>query len=230
MPASCIAQGTPEAIRRDPAVIKAYLGGGRSSTRGRARAGGGRATMALLRCSALAAGYGGAPVLSGVDLDVNSGELVAMLGANGAGKSTLMRALSGLLRPVDGQILFAGTRGRALRGASDRGARARARARRPAGVPRAVGERQYPPRRVYAHAISRRDGSRRDARALSVIERRKHNRAGLLSGGEQQMLAIARGLIAKPKVLLLDEPSLGLAPAMINDLFARARRLCATRA
>jgi len=141
-----------------------------------------------------------------------------VLGANGAGKSTLMRALSGLLRPVGGTILFAGADVSSLA------------AHRIAGrglvlVPE--GRQVFPELSVTDNvrlgAYSRSDFDPAEVDAMLArfpsIERRRKSRAGLLSGGEQQMLAIARGLIAKPKVLLLDEPSLGLAPALINELF-----------
>jgi ABC-type branched-subunit amino acid transport system ATPase component/ABC-type branched-subunit amino acid transport system permease subunit len=212
-----LAHGRPEAVRNDKAVIDAYLGGAQFETRPRAP-GWHPAGDAILSVERLTAGYGAATVLKGVGLTLDSGELVAVLGANGAGKSTLMRALSGLLRPVDGTILFAG---------SEIGTFA---AHRIAGrglvlVPE--GRQVFPELsvvdnvRLGAYARADFDPAEVDAMLARFpsIERRKHNRAGLLSGGEQQMLAIARGLIAKPKVLLLDEPSLGLAPALINELF-----------
>ena len=213
----CIAQGSVESIRRDPNVIKAYLGEGHFQPRPRApdwiapRDG-------ALTVSALAAGYSGAPVLRGVSLEVNSGELVAMLGANGAGKSTLMRSLSGLLRPVAGHIVLLG------REVSTFSAHEVARS---GLVLVPEGRQVFPELSVEANirlgAHTRKDYQPAEVDAMlkrfPMIERRRGNRAGLLSGGEQQMLAIARGLMAKPKVLLLDEPSLGLAPAIINDLF-----------
>jgi ABC-type branched-subunit amino acid transport system ATPase component len=143
---------------------------------------------------------------------------VAVLGANGAGKSTLMRALSGLLRPVGGTNLFAGRDVAAF--AAHRVARA--------GLVRVPEGRQVFPElsvidNVRLGAYARPDLARDEVDAMLArfpsIERRRRQRAGLLSGGEQQMLAIARGLIARPTVLLLDEPSLGLAPALINELF-----------
>ena len=213
----CIAQGSPESVRADPNVIKAYLGEGDFQPRPRApdwvAPRDGRLTV-----SALASGYGGAPVLRGVSLQVNSGELVAMLGANGAGKSTLMRSLSGLLRPVAGQILLLGREV------------ARFSAHQVAGAGLVLvpeGRQVFPELSVEDNirlgAHTRRDYQPAEVEAMlrrfPMIERRRGRRAGLLSGGEQQMLAIARGLMARPKVLLLDEPSLGLAPAIINELF-----------
>jgi len=212
-----LAHGRPEAIRNDPAVIDAYLGGAKCDARPRAP-GWQPARDAILAAKRLTAGYGAASVVKGVELQLDSGELVAVLGANGAGKSTLMRALSGLLRPVDGSILFVGKEINQFA------------AHRIAGqglvlVPE--GRQVFPELpvidniRLGAYARTDFDPSEVDAllARFPSIERRKRNRAGLLSGGEQQMLAIARGLIAKPRVLLLDEPSLGLAPALVNELF-----------
>ena len=212
-----LTHGRPEVVRNDKSVIAAYLGGTQFAARPRA-AGWQPTGQAMLSVQRLTAGYGAAPVLKQVDLKLDSGELVAVLGANGAGKSTLMRSLSGLLRPVEGEILFAG---------SEVGNLA---AHRIAGkglvlVPE--GRQVFPELSVIDNvrlgAYSRADCPAEEVDAMlarfPTIERRKHNRAGLLSGGEQQMLAIARGLIAKPKVLLLDEPSLGLAPALIGELF-----------
>jgi branched-chain amino acid transport system ATP-binding protein len=212
-----LAAGGPEAIRNDKSVINAYLGGTQYDARPRA-AGWQAAGDRILSVGKLTAGYGAAKVLQGIDLVLDSGELVAVLGANGAGKSTLMGALSGLLRPVGGSILFAGNEVAtfaAHRIASE-------------GLVLVPEGRQVFPEltvidNVRMGAFGRRDFDPAEVEAMLArfpsIERRKHNRAGLLSGGEQQMLAIARGLIAKPKILLLDEPSLGLAPALIGELF-----------
>ena len=213
----CIEHGPPESVRRDPGVIKAYLGEGHFQPRPRAPDWVAPHDGALT-VSALAAGYGGAPVLRGVRLQVNSRELVAMLRANGAGKSTLMRSLSGLLRPVAGQILLLGREV------------ARFSAHEVAGAALVLvpeGQQVFSELSVEGNirlgARTREDYQPAEVDAIlkrfPMIERRRGNRAGLLSGGEQQMLAIARGLMAKPKVLLLDEPSLGLAPAIINNLF-----------
>ena len=213
----CLAHGRPEAVRNDPQVIDAYLGGAQLGTHPRAP--GWQPTRdAILSVKQLRAGYGAATVLKGVDLELHSGELVAVLGANGAGKSTLMRALSGLLRPVGGSVLFVGKDVHEFT------------AHRIAGVGLVLvpeGRQVFPELSVIDNvrlgAYARTDFGPSEVDAMLArfpsIERRKRNRAGLLSGGEQQMLAIARGLIAKPKVLLLDEPSLGLAPALVSELF-----------
>jgi ABC-type branched-subunit amino acid transport system ATPase component len=167
----------------------------------------------------LSAGYGAVPVLGGITLEVRQGELVALLGANGAGKSTIMRALSGLLRPVSGTIRLAG----------DRIERLEAHTIAAAGLALVPEGRQVFPEltvddnlRLGAHARNVAHAEA-DLEAMLVrfprLRERLHARAGLLSGGEQQMLALARGLMARPRVLLLDEPSLGLAPAIIDELF-----------
>jgi branched-chain amino acid transport system ATP-binding protein len=212
-----IAAGAPAAVRLDPAVRRAYLGDAELRARPRATPlAGGEPVLAVER---LGAGYGPIPVLEDVGLTVGRGELVAVLGANGAGKSTLMRALSGLLRPVAGSIRLLGNELGALP--------AHAIARRGlALVPE--GRQVFPHLSVLDNlrlgALRRRDfDPAAELPALlarfPALQARLHGPAGLLSGGEQQMLAIARGLIAKPAILLLDEPSLGLAPGLINTLF-----------
>ncbi len=213
----CLAEGRPEAVRNDPSVIAAYLGGGEFETRPRA-AGWHPVGAARLEVRDLAAGYGAANVLTDVALALSGGEIVAVLGANGAGKSTLMKSLSGLLRPVQGSILLDGTHV---------GTRAAHQVAAAGLVLVPEGRQVFPELSVLDNvrlgAYARRDVDRAEATEMVArfpsIERRKFNRAGLLSGGEQQMLALARGLIARPKVLLLDEPSLGLAPALINELY-----------
>jgi len=177
----------------------------------------------------LEAGYGAEPVLKGVDLQVRRGELVAVLGANGAGKSTLMRAISGLLRPVAGGVALDG----------EDIARLPAHKVAALGVSLVPEGRQVFPELSVLHNLELGAFRRRENVAADVermlerfprLRERLHQRAGLLSGGEQQMLAIARGLMARPKLLLLDEPSLGLAPAVIHDLFAALERLRAEAA
>lgn len=212
-----IASGTALVVRRDPKVIRAYLG---DAVAARPRATPWRGPRhPLLVSLKLTAGYGAAPVLDNVDLDVRPGETVAIIGANGAGKSTTMRAMSGLLRPVDGEILL-----------DDRSI-GRLEAHRIVAhglslVPE--GRQVFPELTVHDNLMlgaHRRKDADREAEIAALLARfprlrdRLHSRAGLLSGGEQQMLSIARGLMAKPRILLLDEPSLGLAPAMINELF-----------
>jgi ABC-type branched-subunit amino acid transport system ATPase component/ABC-type branched-subunit amino acid transport system permease subunit len=220
---SRIAAGDTRSVQQDPVVRKAYLGDdvGRPAAHRHAAA---ELGETLLEVAGLQAGYGAEPVLKGIELRVRDHETVAVLGANGAGKSTLMRALSGLHRPVGGEIRLGGA----------------ALERLPAHKTVAHGVVLVPEGRQVFPELSVLDNIRlgaylrRDVAAGEVdamldrfprLRERLHQRAGLLSGGEQQMLAIARGLMAHPRVLLLDEPSLGLAPAMINALFAALDQL-----
>jgi branched-chain amino acid transport system ATP-binding protein len=212
-----IASGSTAEVRHDPRVIKAYLGEGVTARPRRTKWKPERSPV--LEVADLTAGYGAAPVLEHVSFEVLPGETVAMIGANGAGKSTTMRAIAGLLRPVRGDIMLEG------RGIG------RLEAHRIAASGLALvpeGRQVFPELTVYDNIMlggHARQSFDRDAEIARLLERfprlreRLNGRAGLLSGGEQQMLAIARGLMAKPRILLLDEPSLGLAPAMINELF-----------
>jgi ABC-type branched-subunit amino acid transport system ATPase component len=213
-----IADGPPARIARDPEVLKAYLGEEKSVDRARR---GPRATSSetLLATHNLSAGYGATRVLRDVDLQVEAGETVAVLGTNGAGKSTLMRALSGLNRPVEGEILFLGSRIERFSGQDIAGR----------GLVLVPEGRQVFPElsvidnlRLGAFARGGHDDAQMVERLLDrfpALRMRQHQRAGLLSGGEQQMLAIARGLMARPRVLMLDEPSLGLAPKLTEALY-----------
>jgi ABC-type branched-subunit amino acid transport system ATPase component len=214
----CIAQGAPDAVRSDPAVIKAYLGAEEGRVAQPRPAGREPQRDDVLAVAALNAGYGAIGVLDGVSLTVSTGEFVALLGANGAGKSTLMKSLAGLLRPVRGQILLSGR---------DVGAEPAHRLARLGLVLAPEGRQVFPELSVEDNirlgAFARGDFRPEEVEALlarfPVLARRRTSRAGLLSGGEQQMLALARALVARPKVLLLDEPSLGLAPGLVQELF-----------
>ncbi|MEA2940272.1 MAG: branched-chain amino acid transport system ATP-binding protein livF [Bradyrhizobium sp.] len=213
-----IAAGTPNEIRRDAKVLAAYLGAAETRARGRRQPWSGPQDVVLAAMN-LAAGYGAAPVLQKVNIEVRPGEMVALIGANGAGKSTLMRAIAGLLRPIEGEVVLDDHR-------IERSEAHRIAARGLALVPE--GRQVFPELTVYDNlelGANTRDNVDYQAEIEALLKRfprlrdRLNSRAGLLSGGEQQMLAIARGMMAKPNILLLDEPSLGLAPAMINELF-----------
>jgi branched-chain amino acid transport system ATP-binding protein len=183
------------------------------------------AEAALLEVSELVAGYGGVDVLRGVTLQVRKGETVGVLGANGAGKTTLNRAISGLLRPRQGEIVFAGCPLVGLKPAEIVGMGL-------IHVPE--GRCIFPDLSVdenlalgcYRRARSNRARNRNWVMAVFPrLAERSRQLAGTLSGGEQQMLAIARGLMAEPVFLILDEPSLGLSPLLIEEMFALVRRL-----
>ncbi len=215
-----IAQGAPAAIRADPAVRRAYLGEAGENDALPPSARPPSTSPELLGVARLSAGYGAAPVLNDVTLALRRGEVVALLGANGAGKSTLMRVLAGLHRPVQGALNFDG---RDLVSAGSRATVAHGLILVPEG-------RQVFPELSVRDNLKlggfRRGGVSLDADVEAMLVRfprlreRIGQRAGLLSGGEQQMLAVARGLMARPTLLLLDEPSLGLAPKIIAELFA----------
>ena len=171
-----------------------------------------------LEVQALETGYGKAQVLFGVDLEVEAGELVALLGANGAGKTTLLRALSGLLRPWKGSVLLGG---KDLRGLSP----AR-RARLGLGhVPE--GRQLFPLMTVeenlrlgaaFLAPGREKEGYERVYALFPRLAERRRQLAGTLSGGEQQMLAIGRALMGFPRILLVDEPSLGLSPRLAEEV------------
>jgi branched-chain amino acid transport system ATP-binding protein len=173
----------------------------------------------LLEVTGLAAGYGALPVLRDVALAVDEGEIVAVLGANGAGKTTLNRVLSGLLRPRAGDVRFDGVD---ITAAEPETIVAAGLIHVPEG------------RRVFArHTVEenlllgayRRGRARRAAGLARVyalfprLAERRRQFAGSLSGGEQQMLAIGRGMMAEPRLMILDEPSLGLSPRLVDEMF-----------
>ena len=171
-----------------------------------------------LRVEDLIAGYGGLPALHGVSLEVKRGEIVALVGANGAGKSTLLRAIAGLLRPGSGRIDLDGRR---IDG-------------RPAHEIVRSGIAYVPEGRhlfgrltvldnlllgAFIHRGGRGQALEEVTSLFPVLKDRARQLAGTLSGGEQQMLAIARGLMSRPRVLLLDEPSLGIAPRLVSRIY-----------
>ena len=174
----------------------------------------------LLRLENLHAGYGPITALRGLDLVVAPGELVCLIGANGAGKTSTLRAISGLLSPSQGRIMFDG---REIHG------------REPAAILRAGIAHCPEGRRVFPYLTVEENLAmgayvRRDRTAIAddvaevcrhfpILADRRHQMAGTLSGGEQQMLAIARALMARPRLVLFDEPSLGLAPTIVETTF-----------
>ncbi len=184
----------------------------------------------MLRVENLVAGYGKIQVLHGLSMQIAAGQLVTLIGSNGAGKTTTLRALSGMIRPESGRILLAGSD---IAGLPSYAITRRGLAHSPEG------------RRVFATlsvadnlvmgAFPRLTGSRPKGNVSADLERmftlfprlseRRQQLAGTLSGGEQQMLAMGRALMLNPDVLLLDEPSMGLAPRLVAEVFATIARL-----
>jgi branched-chain amino acid transport system ATP-binding protein len=173
----------------------------------------------LLKVTGLHAGYGPIRALRGIDLEVWRGEIVAMIGSNGAGKTTLLMTLCGIVKPTAGQVEYDG---QDITGAPPHDIMRRGVAQVPEG------------RRIFPHmtvlenlqmgaAAAGPDRFEEDLRRVfelfPVLKERVRQRGGTLSGGEQQMLAIARGLMSRPRLLLLDEPSLGLAPLIVKQIF-----------
>ena len=177
----------------------------------------------MLEVRGLAVAYGGIQAVKGIDLDIAEGELVTLIGANGAGKTTTLKALAGLLAPASGTVRYCG---RDIAGAPAHALVRAGLALVPEG--RGVFARLTIDENLAMGAYARRDrevNADRD-RAYALFPRlaeRRRQLAGTLSGGEQQMLAIARALMSRPRLLLLDEPSMGLAPLMVQKIFETIR-------
>jgi branched-chain amino acid transport system ATP-binding protein len=181
---------------------------------------------ALLEVSELTAGYGGAPVLHSIDLSIEQGQIVAVLGANGAGKTTLLRTLSGLLRPAEGRVVFDHND---LRHTEVEQMVRLGIAHVPEG--RGVVTELTVDENLRLGGLWRKDKDDVQKALTEVYElfeplaRRKKSPGHQLSGGERQMLALGRALVGRPRLLLLDEPSLGLAPRVTSQIMALLRKL-----
>ena len=183
-------------------------------------------TQVVLSIRNIESFYGPIMAIRGVSLEVREGQIVTVLGANGAGKTTLMKTISGVMDPEKGQIVY---QGQNIAGANpDKVVRA--------GVVHVPEGREVFPLltveenlKMGAFTRSDTDGIRRDQDMVfsyfPILAERRNQAAGTLSGGQQQMLAIGRGLMAKPKLMLLDEPSLGLSPLLVKEIFQIIRRL-----
>ena len=182
--------------------------------------------MALLEMQGVEVAYGPVRALHGIDLEVSEGEIVTLIGANGAGKSTLLKTISGILRPKRGSIRFQGE------GIEKRS---------PEQVTK-LGVIHVPERRLilssmtvmenlllgsdyYRDRKKKSDSLEKVFHLFPILLERKHQLGGTLSGGEQQMLAIGRAMMGLPKLLMMDEPSLGLAPLLVKDMFRIIKEL-----
>ncbi|MEX0603646.1 MAG: ATP-binding cassette domain-containing protein [Marinobacter sp.] len=228
-----LTQGTPEEIRQNPEVIAAYLGGsctqeqfGGRGLKHADRVTAPHAKKEMLSIKGLATSYGQIEALHDIDVRINSGEIVSLVGANGAGKSTLLMTISGLQPTDGGTITFEG----------------KDLAKVPADQRVADGIVQVPEGRQVFKNLSVHDnlllGAYSRGKTPEVLEdleriytrfpilrQKRHNLAGELSGGQQQMLAMGRALMAKPRLLLMDEPSMGLAPLIIEEIFNIVKEL-----
>ena len=173
----------------------------------------------LLRVRGLKVAYGGIQAVKGIDFEVREGELVSLIGANGAGKTTTLKAVTGVQPVADGQIEYLG---RAIRGQGPWDLVAQGLVMVPEG--RGVFARMTIVENLQMGAFTRKDAEvdadiERVFEIFPRLKERARQLAGTMSGGEQQMLAMGRGLMARPKVLLLDEPSMGLSPIMVDKIF-----------
>ena len=185
--------------------------------------------MSMLAVEDLITAYGQIVALKGVSLEVDEGDVVCLLGANGAGKSTLINTISGILRPRSGRVMFKGESMVGLKASKVAG---RGIVQVPEGRGIFTQMTVHENLQMGAHLRSDAGGVQSDIDAayerFPLLAQRRDQKAGVLSGGEQQMLALARALLSRPKLLLLDEPSMGLSPIMVEKVFENIRQIAAT--
>jgi branched-chain amino acid transport system ATP-binding protein len=214
-----IAEGQPEAVQRDPHVIQAYLGAGEREARSRSPRQA-SCTGPALELHHVEAGYGGIRALNGVSLTVGEGEVVTLIGSNGAGKTTTLKVIAGLVQARSGEVRVHGEH---VSGLPPHKIVARGVSVAPEG--RGIFQRMTVVENLLMGAFGETDRRAVESDLARVFElfprlrERQRQAGGTLSGGEQQMLAIGRALMARPKLLLLDEPSLGLAPRLVETIF-----------
>jgi branched-chain amino acid transport system ATP-binding protein len=211
-----LARGKPSAIQNDPKVIAAYLGEESSRSRNVVAVRKSQEEPPLLEVKQLAAGYGHLEVIRDVNLEVRPGEVVACIGANGAGKTTTLRAISGMIRARAGHVMFDGkdVTGKTAEHISRQGL---------VHVPEGRG--LFPnlsvedTLRLVSNSIGKEPDLNTAYRLFPKLRERRHQGVGTLSGGEQQMVALARAVLARPRLVMVDEMSQGLAPTVVRQLF-----------
>lgn len=175
----------------------------------------------MLKIENLHIKYGAIHAIKGIDLEVNEGEIVTLIGANGAGKSSILKAISGLIKPAEGTISFLDN---PLNKVSAQNIMKLGISQVPEGRHIFPGMTVLENLELGAYQRRDKDGIKKDLKAVyerfPILEKRSKQDAATLSGGEQQMLAMGRALMAKPRLLLLDEPSMGLAPILVREIFS----------
>jgi len=180
----------------------------------------------MIRVEGIEVSYGEIPVLKGVSIEVNEGEVVAVIGSNGAGKSTLLKSIAGLLKPKKGRIFYQGIQvGKLPAHKVVRSGMVYIPAERELFPQMTVQENLELGAYTSGIAKAKRETLKFVFALFPRLAERKRQLAGTMSGGEQQMLAIGRGLMSRPKVLLLDEPSTGLAPILVAEMYRQLHRL-----